>query len=647
MFSSLKKNEHFLVAMLLAVATFIAFWPGLSGPFVFDDFHNIVDNESLKISSLTLESLTEAAQSGSAGPLGRPVSMLSFALNYGLFGEKTFSFKLTNLIIHYINSILVYFLSLKLFSLYEGSSNDKSIKIAAVFVALFWALHPLNLTNVLYVVQRMNSLSALFTLAGLVSYVYGRQKMLSRKSPSLGILLVGLGFFIFLPLSAFSKENGIIFLGFAAIIELSFFKLRSSKYSFLLVFYYFIFILVFLFFVIGFFLDWHSYSYASLSGGGAYDFRDFTLLERLMTQGRVLCFYLSQVVLPNITSLTLFHDDFVISRSLTDPISTIYALIFWVVTVVGACYFIFKNKVYGYFGIVWFLVGHSMESSIFPLELVHEHRNYIPMLGVLVNLGFIFLLLTRNRRLVFVGLLSVIFLFFLGTHARSYSWATWESLVHTEVKRAPKSSRSHYQLGRWYFAKVELQELDKNSFEFEMAKDHFLKSMKYNRVDITGGLAIVRLYDLVGEPLPESIISALEDRMSKMVMTTDNSNKFVEYIFCQIDGKCADQIVMTNRFINAVIDNPLVIGNQRELFLKTAAAYTISKGLVEAYIFYISEYLKLVKFGDPDVWQSFILVLRGTEMNQELLGFWLDEYKRRFGYSFGVNVTSGGKDGKR
>ncbi|MAP31380.1 MAG: hypothetical protein CMG81_02345 [Marinobacter sp.] len=573
--------------------------------------------------------------------------MLSFALNYGLFGEKTFSFKLTNLIIHYINSILVYFLSLKLFSLYEGSSNDKSIKIAAVFVALFWALHPLNLTNVLYVVQRMNSLSALFTLAGLVSYVYGRQKMLSRKSPSLGILLVGLGFFIFLPLSAFSKENGIIFLGFAAIIELSFFKLRSSKYSFLLVFYYFIFILVFLFFVIGFFLDWHSYSYASLSGGGAYDFRDFTLLERLMTQGRVLCFYLSQVVLPNITSLTLFHDDFVISRSLTDPISTIYALIFWVVTVVGACYFIFKNKVYGYFGIVWFLVGHSMESSIFPLELVHEHRNYIPMLGVLVNLGFIFLLLTRNRRLVFVGLLSVIFLFFLGTHARSYSWATWESLVHTEVKRAPKSSRSHYQLGRWYFAKVELQELDKNSFEFEMAKDHFLKSMKYNRVDITGGLAIVRLYDLVGEPLPESIISALEDRMSKMVMTTDNSNKFVEYIFCQIDGKCADQIVMTNRFINAVIDNPLVIGNQRELFLKTAAAYTISKGLVEAYIFYISEYLKLVKFGDPDVWQSFILVLRGTEMNQELLGFWLDEYKRRFGYSFGVNVTSGGKDGKR
>ena len=157
-----QKINCFLSFIITAI-TFILYYPGLFGDFVFDDSANILENKKLAIHNLSHENLKSAALSGNAGPLGRPISLVTFSLNYYFTSFDPFYLKLTNLFIHLINGLLVFVISLKLFQWL--SYQYKSIKLEstsylACLVCLIWLIHPLNLTSVLYVVQRMTSLSS-------------------------------------------------------------------------------------------------------------------------------------------------------------------------------------------------------------------------------------------------------------------------------------------------------------------------------------------------------------------------------------------------------------------------------------------------------------------------------------------------------
>ena len=106
-----------------------------------------------------------------------------------------------------------------------------------------------------------------------------------------------------------------------------------------------------------------------------YAWRDFSLGERLLTETRVLWFYLHMIVLPNLGEMGLHHDDFLISRGPLSPWTTLPALAGLLLLAGGA--FALRNKQpIITFGIAFFFVGHAMESTIIPLELVFEHRNY-------------------------------------------------------------------------------------------------------------------------------------------------------------------------------------------------------------------------------------------------------------------------------
>lgn len=634
------------LSLLIVIAALLAYQPGLSGPFVFDDFHNIVDNESLRLDGLSLDKLHAASTSTDSGPLGRPIALLSFALNYLLFGDDVLSFKLTNVLIHALNGILLFFLSLKLFSLYCPDRSPSLTLLAAFLLSLAWVVHPLNLTNVLYVVQRMNSLAAFFTLSGLVLYVSGRLNMLSESHAVKGIVKVLCAIFIFTPLASLSKENGLLLIGYASLIELAFFKLKADRFGLWLKSYYAVVVIGVLFCVSGFFFDWHKYSYASLTENNSFALRAFTLDERLMTEARVLWFYLQQVLIPDISSLTLFHDGFSISRSFLNPITTIFSVAGWGLVVIIGLLCLFRNVLWGYFWVLWFLIGHSMESSIFPLELVHEHRNYVPMIGVMLSVGFFLLKLDKQKGAVLAFICMLSALFFAGSHIRSYSWATWGELVHSEVERAPNSARSHYQLARWYFARVELYGLSDSTNDFKKAEYHFLQSLENNPMDVTGGIAIIRLYDLVDNDIPNVVFQEMVSRLASSVMSPDNTNKFVEYVFCQMEGACSLHPEKTNRMITAVISNPNLTHAQMIFFLKTAAAYTVSLGLLDPYIYYVSRYLKLEKPGEEDIWRAFLTTLRQVADRKNDYQKWTEEYALRFGRPFDAELvlSKGDKD---
>jgi tetratricopeptide (TPR) repeat protein len=118
-----------------------------------------------------------------------------------------------------------------------------------------------------------------------------------------------------------------------------------------------------------------------------YKTRDFTLLERLMSEARVLSDYLykSVVTLPH--SFGIFHDDYAISHSVLDPPQTLIAILFILALIASAFYFIRRAQVYS-FAILWFFAGHILESTFIPLELYFEHRNYLPIVGILFALVF-------------------------------------------------------------------------------------------------------------------------------------------------------------------------------------------------------------------------------------------------------------------
>ena len=188
-----------LLALILIGAAVYA--PGLSGDFIFDDYANIVDNSALRPDAVTFKTLISAAVSSDSGPLKRPLASLSFLANYHFFGVSPFSFKMTNLVIHLFNGCLVFWLLRGVLPRILRQPAD-TVAIAGL-TAIVWAVHPINLTGVLYIVQRMTSLAATFTLLAMICYVRARARTIDE--PARRNLVLWSGVFIFGLLAILTK----------------------------------------------------------------------------------------------------------------------------------------------------------------------------------------------------------------------------------------------------------------------------------------------------------------------------------------------------------------------------------------------------------------------------------------------------------
>ncbi|HYD91853.1 MAG TPA: hypothetical protein VEA37_10250, partial [Flavobacterium sp.] len=286
-----------------------------------DDGVNITKNSAIHITDLKTSSLELAAISGNAGLGNRPISMLSFALNHYMSGLNATQFKLVNLLIHLLNGLFVFIFFKLLLTLYQETkgfnSKANTAFLVAVFLAALWLLHPLNLTSVLYVVQRMTSLSAFFVLLGLTLYVLGRKKLLEDKALQ-GLILISSSILLVTPLAVLSKENGVLLPIYILLIEVTLLRWQTASDQHRKILKLGISLLAFIPTLLGLL---YLVNNPSIITAG-YLFRDFTMVERLMTEARVLWLYIYQIMLPNISMLGLYHDDIVISKSLFNPAST-------------------------------------------------------------------------------------------------------------------------------------------------------------------------------------------------------------------------------------------------------------------------------------------------------------------------------------
>ncbi len=434
--------------LLLGIVLWSVYWPGLSGPYVFDDFQNITLNPAVAIQSLSASELLSAAFSNAEGGLGRPIAMLTFALNYYLAGNSfdPLAFKVTNLAIHTGNVLLVYFLTRLLFLSARSPSVDpsrrtrqRSAVLLAILAAALWGLHPLQLTSVLYTVQRMTSLSAFFVLAGLLVFVYGRCVL--RMRPVTGITMMTGGIVTGTALGLLCKENAVLLPLLAATVELGVFSrdelIRDSRRK----------LALFYLCVVGI-PAVAGIVYLALNPEfvlQTYATRNFGLTERLLTETRVLFFYLSLIVFPFISRFGLYHDDFPLSTGMLSPPSTLLATMAWVLVVVALVKGLRRRAVWA-FALAWFLAGHALESGVLGLEIVHEHRNYVPSIGICMAASYYFWVIFDKfkipPRTVAICSVTVLLAVAFVTHTRSWFWSSRAQLFESLVERHPGSYRA-------------------------------------------------------------------------------------------------------------------------------------------------------------------------------------------------------------
>ncbi len=500
--------------MLALLCVLLIYRPALNGPFVFDDGPNIVDNPALHLSSLNLKDIAFALESVQAGPFGRPLSYLSFALNYHFFGPEPYSFKLVNLIIHLVNGVCVFILArlmLRAYRLAHRVHLDKQqIQWLALATASLWMLHPLALTSVLYTVQRMNSLAALFSFLTFIFYISGRLGQFTKHS-ALPRLIVGLG--VFTPLAVLSKDNAILIPCFLLITDwiLLQFKSRSRTGRLIVCG---LLISAVLSLLAG--LSIRDNFLTSLLAG--YELKPFTLSEHVLTESRVLWFYLKLIFIPDPADFGLYHDDIPLSKGLFQPITTILSVAGLLFLVTGA-FFIRKKAPVLSFAILFFLIGHSLESSIFSLEIAHEHRNYLPMFAMVFMFAYYALhprIMEHSARALIAGFVLLLGLFSIITLNRVSDWQDIGNLALSLVQHHPGSARSNYEAGRVFCTIIEKNPgAPETARYYKIARHYFTRSYQFDEFNPNGLVGILYLDSLLGKAADRDTVARLIRRLSE------------------------------------------------------------------------------------------------------------------------------------
>ena len=415
----------------------------LGGELSFDSEVALTHNAAVQISGATFDDWRTAASSFKGSLFGRPIAMLSFAGNYALAGEfSVVQLKAINLFLHCLIASLVFCLASALLrhSPYLNCTKIQAQSIG-VLAALIWLLHPLHVSTVLYVVQRMTQLSALFVLLGLWFFARQRGRWV-LAAPTLGEVISLVCWLLLFTLAAvLSKENGLLLLWLLPVLEVVFFRgqwagkkrLGLELLAWLAV------CLPVVVIAILVVLDAMPYM-------GAYAGRDFSLSERLLTESRVLWQYFFSLVLPNLQAMALHHDGIVVSTGWLSPISTILSVLGWGVVIIGALALRSRAPIV-LFAILFFLVGHALESTVLPLELVWEHRNYLPSISICIGLSYflhkLLFLLSPSR----VGVMMVCICLLLSSllMLRVERWADALTLSRSNLINHPQSVRTQYQ----------------------------------------------------------------------------------------------------------------------------------------------------------------------------------------------------------
>jgi protein O-mannosyl-transferase len=407
-------------------------------PFHFDDFPNIAENTRLHLDNLYPETIYDAAfeQRGEKRRLYRPVSNLSIAFNWFLGQSNVIGYHIFNISIHILTAFFLYLTCVNLMKTpnLSGQYRDNSYFIA-VLAACLWALNPIQTQAVTYIVQRMAAMAAMFYIMGIFCYLEARFSD-SWAKRSLWLLGVVISFL----LAVGSKENAIMFPISLLLVEMVFFQNMASpeirKKMMILGS-----VVLLAVFVSGVWLFLSSGFINNILSG--YENRTFTFTERVLTQPRIVIFYLSQIFYPIADRLSLDHD-IVVSTGLFSPWTT-FAAIFLILGLISIAIWQIPKRPLMAFAILFFFINHIIESSVIALELIFEHRNYLPSfflflpIAAVLKKGIDHYLKERHSNIMGGMLICFCIILMvmlgLGTYVRNMAWADAKTLWEDTIQK--------------------------------------------------------------------------------------------------------------------------------------------------------------------------------------------------------------------
>ena len=422
-----------LMLLLAAVLVFFIYSNILEGPFTFDDTPNIENNPNIRLTEFTLGGITRAGLESIAS--NRPVANISFALNYYFHQYNVMGYHLVNILIHITAGILIYLFTKTTLNTPVLRSMYATDRWIPLFTALLWLVHPIQTQSVSYIVQRMNSMAAMFYILSLLLYAKAR---LAGGKKKRWVLFAGCAFTAMLALG--SKETAATLPFFIFLYEWYFFQDLSRawlKRHFLG----FATILILLALLAFMYLGAHPLE--SILYG--YQGRDFTWTQRMLTEFRVVIFYISLLIFPHPSRLNLDHD-FPLSHSLFEPTTTLLSMVA-IAGLIGLAFYVAKKQRLLSFCILWFLGNLVIESSVIGLEIIFEHRTYLPSMLVILMAVTLAYRYAKPKWLGIAVLCVLVTVCCVWTYERNSVWSDEVALWKDCVEKSPNKARPHNNLG--------------------------------------------------------------------------------------------------------------------------------------------------------------------------------------------------------
>ncbi|MEO7877303.1 MAG: hypothetical protein ABIR62_14415 [Dokdonella sp.] len=519
------------MAAFAAIAA-LAYLPGLHGGFVYDDWGSITGNTDVQVKTGALAEWWKAAIAFPSGtPPFRSLTMLTFAVNSFFGGLSPFGFKLTNLGIHLANGWLLFLALRSVFALRRETTTEAvtfDIGMAAAVIAGFWLLLPINLTAVLYVVQRLESLATSFTFLGLWWYATARRKIWLGEG---GEASLWASVIVCTILGVLAKESGIMLPLYVVLLEicLAMGRNRDGRLSRATVGLFTATLL--LPFLIGVYWMWGRYIGVALGTG-----HSAFLIDRLMTESRVIVSYIAWIVAPNLDVLTLYHDDITVSHGLLDPPSTLSSIVALTALFCAAIWQCRRRPLFA-LGIFWFFAGHLLTGTVVPLILAFEHRNYFPSAALLLaSVGGLALEGPLRRTPFRIAAVVLVTFFYTGVlWMRADEWSSPLRLSSTEAAKRPLSPNAQYD-----YSQALLQESmqTQSSGPAQTALAVLQNARHLPNAGIHFEQSILTLLGESGYAGPEDIWTSLIAKLERAPPDTNGIHALVHLNHCFIGGQC-------------------------------------------------------------------------------------------------------------
>lgn len=362
----LKSPDRVALALPLVIIFFwFAYSPGINGSFFFDDYHNLEGLSEVRDFKTTFDFII----SGSAGPLGRPIALATFAPQAYAWPQNPDAFLRVNVLIHLLNGLLVAWLVVLISRARAVDKHDAAW--LAVLTAALWLSIPLLASSTLFIVQRMATLATTMLLAGTITYLYTRQRLL--RYPRSTLFRLSITIILFTVAASLTKENGLLLPVLILVVETTLFPRSIFSVGFRERAWAWLFLVAPLIVIATKLIS--SVPYPELTELQ----RGFTAEQRLWTQATLLWQYLYNGFLPNPKYLTPFLDSVTLRESATELV-VLVSVTAWLLTLFLAVYFRRTFPLFS-FAVLWYLGAHLLESTLMPLELAFYHRNYLAFIG--------------------------------------------------------------------------------------------------------------------------------------------------------------------------------------------------------------------------------------------------------------------------